>query len=176
MAENNLSKSIRQYRGLEKDLPILEEGRIAFTTDTKKIFIGGANGNVEFLNKDRIDEIVALLNLDIDSVSDDIEAIGDSIDEINARITSIINTPSSGESTIKNLEAQLPVLIEGKFGLATDSKKVFIGSDDGNVELAKKKLLYTADIQRIKAECTITPINTWKQGDWQLINVYKTNP
>ena len=27
------------------------------------------------------------------------------------------------------------------------------------MELAKKKLLHTADIQRIKAECTITPIS-----------------
>jgi hypothetical protein len=42
---------IKLRRGLETNLPILDESEAGYTTDSNKLFIGSSNGNVEFPNK-----------------------------------------------------------------------------------------------------------------------------
>jgi YD repeat-containing protein len=45
-----MSTKIQLKRGLESDLPILSTGEPAFTTDTRKLFIGSPVGNIQILN------------------------------------------------------------------------------------------------------------------------------
>ena len=42
---SNMSTKIKLKRGLEVNLPVLDEGELAYTTDTHKLFIGTAGGN-----------------------------------------------------------------------------------------------------------------------------------
>jgi hypothetical protein len=46
---------IRFARGLEENLPSLEEGKPALTTDTKRVFVGSDEGNVEIAKKSDVD-------------------------------------------------------------------------------------------------------------------------
>lgn len=46
---------IRFRRGLEENLPSFPEGQPGFTTDSKRVFIGSADGNVELAKKDSVD-------------------------------------------------------------------------------------------------------------------------
>jgi lysophospholipase L1-like esterase len=46
---------IRFKRGLEAKLPTLDEGEPGFTTDTKKLFIGASDGNVELAKQTNLD-------------------------------------------------------------------------------------------------------------------------
>ena len=42
-----MNRIIQMKRGLELDLPVLNEGEFGFTIDTKKLFIGSDTGNVQ---------------------------------------------------------------------------------------------------------------------------------
>lgn len=46
-----MARTFQNRRGLEKNLPLLKPGELAITTDTKKVFIGNENGNIEITNK-----------------------------------------------------------------------------------------------------------------------------
>jgi peptidoglycan/xylan/chitin deacetylase (PgdA/CDA1 family) len=46
---------IQFKRGLEANLPILNEGEPAFTTDTKRVFVGSSSGNVELAKQTNLD-------------------------------------------------------------------------------------------------------------------------
>jgi hypothetical protein len=43
-------------RGIEANLPVLDEGEIAYTTDTKKYWVGSSEGNIPYLNKNEVDQ------------------------------------------------------------------------------------------------------------------------
>lgn len=43
----NIQGTITFKKGLEKDLPTLQSGEPAFTTDTKKLFVGSSSGNIQ---------------------------------------------------------------------------------------------------------------------------------
>jgi len=46
-----MSRKIQIRRGSELDLPTLNEGEMGFTTDSKKLFIGSSDGNVQVANE-----------------------------------------------------------------------------------------------------------------------------
>lgn len=52
-------------RGLEKDLPKLDLGELALTTDTEVLFVGSSRGNVPFVSKDTIEEGLGYLKDDV---------------------------------------------------------------------------------------------------------------
>lgn len=54
-----MSIKIQHKRGLETNLPTLSEAEIGFTTDSKKLFIGSANGNIELAKKADVDSQLA---------------------------------------------------------------------------------------------------------------------
>lgn len=151
------SKKIQHYRGLEINLPLLAEGRLGFTTDTKKIFMGSSSGNIEFLNKTAIDNVVSQISREITRINQEIADADSNIEDVRSDIMNYISTTLMNEinSAIddkltdveigdieivrKGLESQLSGLSEAILGFATDSKKIFIGSANGNIEIAKKK-------------------------------------
>lgn len=53
---------IQIRRGNESDVPNLAQGEMGFSLDTEKIFVGGLNGNVEFLKNTEIFHIVDDIN------------------------------------------------------------------------------------------------------------------
>lgn len=55
------AKTFQQKRGLEKNLPMLKPGELAFTTDTKSVFVGSDEGNIEVPNKGVTDTLNTLL-------------------------------------------------------------------------------------------------------------------
>ena len=52
-----MTRKIQHRRGLEVNIVALDEGEIGFTTDTKKLFVGTAAGNKEFLTEAALDEL-----------------------------------------------------------------------------------------------------------------------
>lgn len=56
-----MSRTIQHKRGLEKNLPQLKVGEFALTTDTKKVFVGTDNGNVEVTNKAAVENLTGQL-------------------------------------------------------------------------------------------------------------------
>jgi hypothetical protein len=89
---------IRFRRGLEENLPSLEEGQPGFTKDTKRAFIGSDTGNVELAKQESVDTIEGRLDgLDQRSknvwmdVKKDFEAKGDGITDDIISIQNAIN-------------------------------------------------------------------------------------
>lgn len=52
-----MTRKIQHRRGLEANIVALDEGELGFTTDTKKLFVGTAAGNKEFLTQASLDEL-----------------------------------------------------------------------------------------------------------------------
>jgi hypothetical protein len=54
-----MANKIQVKRGVEANIPILDVGEPAFTTDTKKLFIGTDTGNMELATKEQINSLDA---------------------------------------------------------------------------------------------------------------------
>ena len=54
-----MTRKIQHRRGLEADIVALDEGELGFTTDTKKLFVGTAAGNKEFLTQQSLVDLNA---------------------------------------------------------------------------------------------------------------------
>jgi hypothetical protein len=57
-------------RGPIANLPALDEGEPGFTTDTKQLFIGSDEGNIEIASKAAVDDVVTAVNDSIDTVTE----------------------------------------------------------------------------------------------------------
>jgi hypothetical protein len=72
---------IKVRRGLDDNLPTFDEGEPGFSTDTKRVFFGSNEGNVELANKETVDLLGGRLD-GIDSITVNIKskgAIGDGV-------------------------------------------------------------------------------------------------
>lgn len=82
--------TIKQRRGLEKNLPKLEEGQLALTTDQKNIYMGSATGNVK-LAKDNELQLVAQSAL---TAIQHINVLSEAITGIKGNLATVENTAS----------------------------------------------------------------------------------
>jgi hypothetical protein len=69
---------IRFRRGLEENLPSFPEGQPGFTTDTKRVFIGSDEGNVELSKKESVDA----LDTEINNARGGLPELGERLDGI----------------------------------------------------------------------------------------------
>lgn len=76
---------LRFLRGLEEDLPSLEESQPAFTKDTKRIFIGSDSGNVELAKIENLDSINTQLTESTYGVSGDATAVQTALNNGNGK-------------------------------------------------------------------------------------------
>ncbi|OAH53063.1 hypothetical protein AWH48_11940 [Domibacillus aminovorans] len=97
-------KRIKIKRGLKANLPLLNEGEPALTTDKQTLFIGANIGNVEFINKsdieDKISTASGLLNTEINTTKADLQAA--KTDLSNTK-TDLANTKSDLQTTKTSL-------------------------------------------------------------------------
>jgi len=59
----------------------------------------------------------------------------------------------------RGLEANLPTLLEGQVALTTDTKRYFVGTNTGNMELSKKEDIITLNEQLVDTENTLNGTN-----------------
>lgn len=75
-----MANKIQVKRGVEANLPTLDVGEPAFTTDTKKPFIGSDAGNIELATKQQIDN----LDSQIESLANGSpKGVYDTVDDLN---------------------------------------------------------------------------------------------
>src|SRR5579875_1564891 len=60
---------IKLRRGLEKNLPKLDEGEPGFTTDTEKLFVGSKDGNIQFAKQKDLDATNAQVNANTNAIN-----------------------------------------------------------------------------------------------------------
>jgi chitodextrinase len=63
-----MTQKIQIKRGLKNNLPLLEEGELALTTDAKEVYIGSNTGNVELPNRAYIDTRFGALTTTLDQI------------------------------------------------------------------------------------------------------------
>lgn len=85
---------IKLKRGKEENLPLLQLGEPAFTTDTNKFFIGNGKVNVEMASAAKLDDVVNPLNITF------------SIEPTTAEIGSVINSVVAKWSYNKDIDSQ----------------------------------------------------------------------
>jgi len=61
-SHNFMNRIIQMKRGLELDLPVLNEGEFGFTIDTKKLFIGSDTGNVQIAQEVDLEALKTIVN------------------------------------------------------------------------------------------------------------------
>jgi hypothetical protein len=57
----------------------------------------------------------------------------------------------------RGLKADLPTLVEGEFGFCTDTKELFIGSNNGNVLIPNQSMIDHLSLETVKSINNITP-------------------
>jgi hypothetical protein len=103
---------IRFRRGLEENLPSLEEGQPGFTKDTKRAFIGSDAGNIEIAKKESVDAIeteltnarggLPTLVERLDGSTNDIEALKKKTDWVDvSKYGYDLNAVKSAVATLK---------------------------------------------------------------------------
>lgn len=85
-----MTRKIQHRRGLEANIVALDEGEIGFTTDTKKLFIGTAAGNKEFLTQASL-EALNLAKADFETLAEEYALDKVNIDKIPGIEQDIIN-------------------------------------------------------------------------------------
>jgi hypothetical protein len=116
---------IKLKGGKEANLPVLSEREPAFTTDTKKFFVGSDEGNIELAKKTIVDNLIQLLQNDVEAKNSariaDIIALQGVVDtknnaritdinEIATRLNNIVNNAGNSNIEIVDARGTFPVL------------------------------------------------------------------
>lgn len=116
VAKARTKAKMQHIKELEQNLPQLDVAEFGFSTDTEKTYIGGSNGNIELAKQS-----------DVTDLKNNLENYFLNIDGQKATI-----------QHKRDIEVNLPQLAQAEFGFATDTETVFIGSTNGNIEMAKQ--------------------------------------
>jgi hypothetical protein len=110
-------RKIKLRRGLEINLPTLDIGEPGFTTDTKRFFIGSANGNIEYPTLEAVQALIS--NIDLDSL-ENLESLAtiEYVDTTIGNIPAVDLTGLATETFVTNAISEIEIpSIEG---LATE--------------------------------------------------------
>jgi hypothetical protein len=92
---------IRFKRGLKTNLPVLDEGEPAFTTDTEEFFIGSQTGNIEFAKQSDLDETNAQVTANTNSINNLVNT------DTNAEVIDARSTYSTLGGRLDNLDSEV---------------------------------------------------------------------
>ena len=109
-------RKIKLRRGLEADLPILDEGEPALALDTNKFFIGGTSGNTQLANQKDLETISS----DVDSVKADVGTAKTGIKGLKTDVSTNKGDVSKLKSDVSTIKANLDTAEEGIGSLQTD--------------------------------------------------------
>lgn len=73
-------------RGVEDKLPNLKEGEFGLTTDTRRLFIGTAEGNIEIT---KLGQITDALSVEVETIN---QRIAQEVETLNTRVDGEVNT------------------------------------------------------------------------------------
>jgi hypothetical protein len=76
-------------RGLESNLPILKDGELGFTSDTKKLFIGSTTGNIRISTWSQLEDALSQQLADLET------RIDTEVSTLNGRIDTEVSTLST---------------------------------------------------------------------------------
>jgi hypothetical protein len=115
---------LRFRRGLEENLPSLEEGQPGFTKDTKRAFIGSDEGNIEIAKKKELGDLTILPSWLQESVAYAVKNMYDSMTEINVK-TPPYNLKGDGTDETTTLQTL--------FDLANSNGSVYLYFPEGTL-------------------------------------------
>jgi hypothetical protein len=103
---------IRFARGLEKNLPSLEEGKPALTTDTKRVFVGSDEGNLEIA---RIID-VNLVGNEVSDARGGLPSLDERLDALDQSLSTHDQSLSTHTINITDLQRKTDWVDVSKFG------------------------------------------------------------
>lgn len=131
---------IQIKRGMEGNLPILLPGELAFTLDTKKLYVGTAAGNV-------------MISADLDEINDILT---------NYITKTELSTELNKYATINSVNTQLSVKLDKKPDGTND---LVVG---GKINSKYIDSLYVTDIFVVENQAEMLALTDAKQGDFAI--------
>jgi hypothetical protein len=115
---------IRFLRGLEENLPSLQEGQPAFTEDTKRIFVGSNDGNIELQTKEDMTELTNSVSANVE----EIEAARGGLPDLNQRLEVLNDSLTTNTSDITDLKKKTDWVDISKYGYDLNAVKSAIAT------------------------------------------------
>jgi hypothetical protein len=142
---------LRFRRGLEENLPSLEEGQPGFTKDTKRAFIGSDEGNIEIAKKEDLGDLTILPSWLQESVTFAVKKMYDSMTEINVK-TPPYNLKGDGTDETTTLQTL--------FDLASTNGSVYLYFPEGTYGMSSYIRLYKNTFVRMHDRAVIKRLGT----------------
>ncbi|BCZ49428.1 hypothetical protein psyc5s11_54950 [Clostridium gelidum] len=138
-----MSNKIQFKRGIKANLPVLDAGEPAFTTDTKEFFVGDGVGNIEFAKQS------------------DLEITNTQLSDIVKEVSSIDGRKiSDGTLNFNSLDTETKDLID-----KIQAERITGGTFGGEVK-AKTNTDYTvAQVRNIILSPNIADVSKMNNGD-----------
>lgn len=118
-------------RGVEANLPLLHVGEPAFTTDTKKLYVGSGSGNVEMPKKSDVDTLSAGVNTLSTQIASHTTSIATNTAATEANTAAITNmgsgSPKGTYATLVALQTAFPTGTTGVYVVVADGKWYYWG-------------------------------------------------
>ena len=109
MAEIQRAK-IKLRQGVEADIPSLDVGEPAFTTDTKKFFVGASDGNVQFADNKSLEDIkgdVASVETEVSTVKENLQTTQADVNGVKTNVTNLQKDMGTAQANIQTLDADM---------------------------------------------------------------------
>lgn len=140
--------TIKIKRGIENSIPLLLEGELAFTTDTKNLFIGSNNGNIKFSNTTTVIDNSKITYITLTTTTNNTNQVIDSFNTSLYRTAKYIVQVTSGTS---HQSVEIMLIHNGT--------NVFL-SEYGKILTDSNLATFDADINNGYVRLLINPINT----------------
>lgn len=170
-----MSQLIRFKRGLEANLPVLQEGEPAFTTDTKEFYMGSTTGNVKLPKLSDIGVYPKAFGAKGDGVADDSNALQAAFDKAR-ELGAAVQLGKSVYKITRTLNGGSDLYIEGR-GAKIDYRSIPKAYDTNGVATAENyaisisgsagsKVALTANANEMTQSITVTSAAGFAVDDW----------
>lgn len=123
-------------KGLEQTIPVLREAEPGFTKDSKKLFIGSADGNIEFQKKIEIGELTDLQTEEkskfVLAINENVAKLAEKATKLDATATVTYYVSPTGSDTNNGISSATPFQTLQK---AFDTVKSVYNVIDGTIKI-----------------------------------------
>ncbi|AXH71141.1 hypothetical protein BSP38_099 [Bacillus phage BSP38] len=132
-------RKIKLRRGLEADLPTLDEGEPALTLDSGKFFIGGTTGNIQLSNQKDLET----LQSSVDSLTADVEGTKTDLSDLQEDVGTVTADVSTAKSDISTLKSDVSTV------------KTKVGTAESNISALQADMTTNkSDVSTLKSDMT----------------------